>query len=427
MVTPTTSRKRRSAKMKFDTKKLNTLAVRLHGRQIGIINRLAGERQIFAFEQDYIDDPRRPTLSLSFKGGTGGLVTAVRPVPRRVPPFFSNLLPEGHLRTYLAKLADVKPEREFFLLAVLGADLPGALVISPLEGDAQEGDAHDAGGSDHVVHPPETALRFSLAGVQLKFSAVMEASGGLTVPAGGMGGSWIVKLPSARFSAVPENEFVMLELARRVGIAVPPNRLIDMAKIKGLPEETRTTGSTALAVERFDRVSGGDPIHMEDFAQVFGIYPDDKYGHRSYANIASVLWAETGEESTYEFVRRLVFSVLIGNADMHLKNWSLLYPDRRKPVLSPAYDFVATLPYIPGDTLALNFGGSRSLNEITTDQMRSFADTARIPASPLWQIAVETAERTVANWKTLEPADLLPKEMRASIEKQILAVAATTK
>jgi len=60
-----------------------------------------------------------------------------------------------------------------------------------------------------------------------------------------------------------------------------------------------------------------------------------------------------------------------------------------------------------------------------TDQMRNFADTARIPASPLWQIAVETAERTVAAWKTLEQADLLPKEMRASIEKQILAVAAT--
>jgi len=414
--------------MKFDTKKLNALAVRLHGRQIGVINRLAGERQIFAFEQDYIDDPNRPTLSLSFKSGTGGLVTALRPVPRRVPPFFSNLLPEGHLRTYLAKLAEVKPEREFFLLAVLGADLPGALVVTPLEGDVHEGDdAHDAAAGHHDDRPPETALRFSLAGVQLKFSAVMEASGGLTVPVGGMGGSWIVKLPSARFSAVPENEFVMLELARRVGIAVPPNRLIDMAKIKGLPEETRTTGGTALAVQRFDRVPGGDPVHMEDFAQVFGLYPDDKYGHRSYANIASVLWAETGEESTYEFVRRLVFSVLIGNADMHLKNWSLLYPDRRKPVLSPAYDFVATLPYIPGDTLALSFGGSRSLNEITTDQMRSFADTARIPASPLWQIAVETAERTVASWKTLEQADLLPKEMRASIEKQILTVAATIK
>ena len=128
--------------MKFDPKKLNALSVRLHGNQIGVINRLAGDRQIFAFEQDYIDDPQRPTLSLSFKGRTGGLVTALRPVPRRVPPFFSNLLPEGHLREYLAKLADVNPEREFFLLAVLGADLPGALVVAPLEGDAKEDNAH---------------------------------------------------------------------------------------------------------------------------------------------------------------------------------------------------------------------------------------------------------------------------------------------
>ena len=411
--------------MNFDRKNLNALAVRLHGRQIGIINRLAGERQIFAFEQDYIDDPQRPTLSLSFKSGTGGLVTAVRPVSRRVPPFFSNLLPEGHLRTYLAKLAGIKPEREFFLLAVLGADLPGALVISPLEGDERE-EHEGEEGEGESVHD-EAALRFSLAGVQLKFSAVMEATGGLTIPAGGMHGSWIVKLPSARYAAVPENEFVMLELARRVGIAVPANRLVAMADIKGLPGEARALDGTALAVERFDRVTGGDPIHMEDFAQVFGLYPDDKYGTRSYANIASVLWAETGEEGTFEFVRRLVFSVLIGNADMHLKNWSLLYPDRRIPVLSPAYDFVSTLPYILGDTLALTFGRSRSLSEITQDQMRRFADTARIPATPLWGIAVETAERTVAAWNGLDQADLLTREIRDAIGKQILAVAATIK
>jgi len=114
-----------------------------------------------------------------------------------------------------------------------------------------------------------------------------------------------------------------------------------------------------------------------------------------------------------------------GNADMHLKNWSLLYPDGRTPVLSPAYDFVATLPYIPGDTLALTFGGSRGLGEITKAQMRRFADAARIPASPLWQIVVETAAHTVAEWKTLEHTGLLLREIRASIERQILAVAAT--
>jgi serine/threonine-protein kinase HipA len=123
--------------MRFDPKKLNALSVRLHGKHIGIITRLAGDRQLFAFEQHYIDDPQRSTLSLSFKGSTGGLVTNFRPVGRRVPVFFSNLLPEGHLRDYLAKRAHVNPDREFFLLAVLGADLPGALVVAPLEGDEQ--------------------------------------------------------------------------------------------------------------------------------------------------------------------------------------------------------------------------------------------------------------------------------------------------
>jgi serine/threonine-protein kinase HipA len=225
----------------------------------------------------------------------------------------------------------------------------------------------------------------------------------------------------------PENEFAMLELARRVGISVPDNKLVDIPSIKGLPEQAHTVEGKALAVKRFDRIPNGAPVHMEDFAQVFGQYPNHKYKFHSYANIAAVLWAESGEESTYEFVRRLVFSVLIGNAEMHLKNWSLLYPDRRKPVLSPGYDFVATLPYIPNDTLGLSFGNSRSLSEIMPDQMRRFADTARIPASPLWQIAVETTERTTTAWKSLEQADMLPKDRRASIEKQIMAVAATVK
>ena len=414
--------------MKFDAKKLNALSVRLDGKQIGVITRLAGERQLFAFEQDYIDDQLRPTLSLSFKGSTGGLVTNFSPVGRRVPVFFSNLLPEGHLRDYLARRADVNPEREFFLLAVLGADLSGAVVVAPLDVDGRRPDLHhDQEDRRDDGQGGEEPLRFSLAGVQLKFSAVMEAAGGLTIPAGGLGGSWIVKLPSARYKAVPENEFAMLELARRAGISVPENKLVDVASIKGLPEQAHTVESKALAVKRFDRLPDGKPVHMEDFAQVFGEFPHNKYRFHSYANIAAVLWAEIGEDAVIEFVRRLVFSVVIGNADMHLKNWSLLYPDRRTPALSPGYDFVATRPYIPGDTLAMSFGDSRSLSEITPDQMRRFADTARIPASPLWKIAVETAERTAESWKTLEQADVLPKELKDSIGRQIQGVAARVK
>lgn len=162
---------------------------------------------------------------------------------------------------------------------------------------------------------------------------------------------------------------------------------------------------------------------MEDFAQVFGLFPDDKYGARSYANIATVLWAEAGEAGTYEFVRRLVFSVVVGNADMHLKNWSLLYPDGRRPVLSPAYDFVSTIPYIPSDKLALSFGKSTSLEGITLDQVRRFSDTARIPMAPVWRLVKETAERTAEGWRDLAEKDLLPDTVRKVIRKHLKRVA----
>jgi serine/threonine-protein kinase HipA len=115
--------------------------------------------------------------------------------------------------------------------------------------------------------------------------------------------------------------------------------------------------------------------------------------------------------------------VLIGNGDMHLKNWSLLYPDRRTPVLSPAYDFVATLPYIPNDTLALTFGGSRSLSGITADQVRRFAGTGRLPTSPLWRIVTEVVDRAVSGWRDLSEKDLLPERLRSAIGNQILAAA----
>ena len=409
--------------MKVDPAKLNALAVHLHGRRIGVITRLAGDRQLFAFEQDYIDDPNR-TLSLSFKGRGGGIVTSVRPMTRRVPPFFSNLLPEGPLRTYLAEQAGVKAEREFFLLAVLGEDLPGAVTVTPLEAGEPGDRALSEMGEERLQ---DGALHFSLAGIQLKFSAVMEAAGGLTIPARGVGGSWIVKLPSMQFPSVPENEYVMVELARAIGIAVPAVKLVPVEEIQGLPQDAARFQGNALAVERFDRGPGGQRIHMEDFAQVFGVFPDHKYEGHSYANLAAVLWAETGESGAYEFVRRLVFSVLIGNGDMHLKNWSLLYPDGRLPVLAPAYDLVATLPYIPGDQLALSFGGSKSLNEITLDQVRRFTETAGLPMRPVQDIVRDIVERTKAAWGSLAQKELLPAEIRHAIDRQIELVAVNSK
>ena len=165
-------------------------------------------------------------------------------------------------------------------------------------------------------------------------------------------------------------------------------------------------------------------LTSDNFAQVFGVFPGDKYKHASYGNIARVLWAETGASGGYEFVRRLVFSVLIGNADMHLKNWSLLYPDTRTPMLSPAYDFISTIPYIPGDRLALSFGGTKEIHGITIDQLRRLADKGGMPTNPILRVAEETIQKTVEAWNTLPAKDLLPADIARIIHTQIETAAA---
>jgi len=375
---------------------LSVLTVALYGEPIGTLTLLPGDQTLFTFNQGYIDNPDRPTLSLSLKDALGELITDIRPTRTRVPPFFSNLLPEGHMRDYLAKKAGVSPKREFFLLWVLGRDLSGAITVIPAEGEPWPPKTESTEAVENLS--TERVLRFSLAGIQLKFSAVQAAAGGLTIPVEGVGGSWIVKLPSMKFEGVPENEFAMMELARAIGIDVPEVRLVPLREIAGMPDDVARLEGNALAVKRFDRTEDGGAVHIEDFAQVFGLYPEKKYERASYRNIAEVLWAETGEEGIAEFVRRLVFNVLIGNADMHLKNWSLIYPDRKTAALSPGYDFVSTIAYLPDDKMALTLGRSKKMADLSLDQLAYLAAKARLPEKLVLDTAKETVERFLAAW-----------------------------
>ena len=372
---------------------VSVLDVLLYDEPIGTLIRVEGDRTLFAFHEAYIANKNRPVLGLGFKDSLGGLITEFRPTQTRVMPFFSNLLPEGHLRTYLAERAGVNPTREFFLLRVLGIDLPGAIKIKPADGEAWPPDANEpVDGDKHDRGSRENALRFSLAGVQMKFSAANEARGGLAIPAKGVGGSWIVKLPSREFAGVPENEFSMMTLARLIGIDVPAAQLVDIDAIGSLPKGIGTLGGQALTIERFDRLPDGSAVHVEDFAQVFGVYPEDKYKKASYRNIGQVIAAEGREVHIAEFVRRLTFNTLIGNADMHLKNWSLIYPDRRSAALAPAYDLVSTIAYVPDRNAALNFSRTKRFAGYSEDELSHLAARAMLPE----KLVLDTARETVA-------------------------------
>jgi len=231
---------------------VSILNILLYGRKIGTLTYLgAAEKTVFAFTDDYINDPDRPTLGLGFKDIHGDLITDHRSHKIRLMPFFSNLLPEGHLRKYLAEKADLHPDREFFLIWALGHDLPGAVTLEPANGEAWP----PVNDLDSIAQAKahQDILRFSLAGVQLKFSAISDAAGGLTIPARGTGGDWIVKLPSREYGGVPENEFSMMTLARMVGINVPVIDLVDVSSIGNLPAGIGKLGDQAFIIQRFDR------------------------------------------------------------------------------------------------------------------------------------------------------------------------------
>ena len=385
------------------------LDVLLHGNAIGTLTQLGGDRTLFAFNDDYIGNPRRPTLSLSFRDDAGGLLLDQRPTRRRVPPFFANLLPEGHLRTYLAARAGVNETRDFPLLQALGGDLAGAVQVVPSGSGIVPAQVE----SDEAT-ATTGPLRFSLAGVQLKLSALEAATGGLTIPAQGAGGNWILKLPSATYAGVPENEFAIMQLAARVGIDTPEVRLVDTREVGGLPADLGTLAGKALAVKRFDRVPGGR-VHIEDFAQVFRLYPERKYERASYRNIAEVLWNEIGEEAIDQFMRRLIFSALIGNADMHLKNWSLIYADGASPALSPAYDLLSTIVYLPDETMALRLGRSKRWRDLSLEQVRHFAARSSIPE----RLAVQAATETVARFRELWPTEAIQLGLPATAGETI--------
>ena len=360
--------------------------------KIGEITLLTNERSLFIFDDNYLNLSDKPILSQSFFDKSGEIIAQTKILQTKLPPFFSNLLPEGHLRQYLAQQGGINQQSEFKLIELLGEDLPGSVIVKPghyIDTDIKQ-ESKDLSRDDQVY-------RFSLAGIQLKFSAIVQSSGGLTIPASGLGGDWIVKLPAQNFTSVPENEFSMLRLAKEVGIDTPEINLIDLDKVSGLPELGILGGNKALAVKRFDR-EDGKRIHIEDFAQVYSVFPKDKYDKVNYGNIANMVWTLTGQDGLVDFIKRLVFNIIIGNGDMHLKNWSFIYPDGKTPQLAPAYDFVSTVVYIPDDKLALNLAGEKDMYKISLASFSKLANKAQLPEYLVVNTAKEMATSVLEVW-----------------------------
>lgn len=364
------------------------------------------QRVEFFFSQQYLDSADRPVLGLNFEDDLRRRhISSVS-----IPPWFANLLPEGTLRNWIAEDRGVNHVREMELLAHVGHDLPGAVQIIPTNAVEFSRAAVRSELENEIVEPDlaEDPWRFSLAGVALKMSMLRKGQG-LTIPSRGALGDTIVKFPDRVFPNVPLNEWSMMRLAERVGIDVPQVHLVHRDETQTPDNVWPETENVAYAVDRFDRVPSGDRVHIEDFAQVLGKRPLRKYDC-TIETLGALVYRSYDEESLNEYVRRQTLNILISNGDAHLKNWSLIYRDARRPSLSPAYDIVSTALYRPSgnpERLAMKVAGSKRFERARLRHFERLGVTLRASHLNLAEVADETIS------KVLEQKDAIRADLSA--------------
>lgn len=182
----------------------------------------------------------------------------------------------------------------------------------------------------------------TVTGVQPKLSLELTPSENRNEPKRftivGLWGGYILKPPTPNFPQLPEVEDLTMHLATLAKIKVVPHSLIRLQ-----------SGKLAYITKRIDR-NKKDKLHMEDMCQLTERLTENKY-HGSYEQIAKAIikYSTNPGLDLVNFFEQVLFSFLTGNADMHLKNFSLINQPGIGPVLTPGYDMVATAIVNPTD------------------------------------------------------------------------------
>lgn len=392
------------------------LEVLLHDQPIGTLLELPGGGVEFRFISAYREMVPRPVLGQKFEDDLEKVHYSRK--GHGLPDFFANLIPEGRLRNVIEETTGIEAGDDLALLAFVGRDLPGAVVVRPMENEETSLSLEEAPTStaeDNVGSVSE-GLRFSLAGVQMKFSMLREADK-LTLPAKDSSGEWIVKFDSPTFPHLPENEYSMLEWARAAGFEVPECHLHGVESVEDFVRRYAPTDTRVLAIRRYDRSAQGR-IHQEDFTQAVGLPPKRKYGQLTHDAMASLVKRFLDEEAVDELIRRLVFVIACGNNDAHLKNWSLVYPDTIRARWSPLYDQVATVAWKGLErTLALKLAGVEEFGRIERVTFERFAERAKIDNQRALDLVDITLEKLQTTWRAIAPDLPLPGSHTAALRE----------
>jgi len=377
------------------------LGVHLYGERLGVLERRGPKRYRFRYDE-----------SARERYGDGALALAASlPIgadefsPSAARPFFDGLLPEGAVRSSLAQSLRVSEEDGFALLAALGADCAGAVVVLPAgEGPRTAGGEirplSDEGLAGLIEELPEhplgvdgraTGVRLSLGGIQEKLVLVRSPDGEYGQPLGGAPSTCILKPEHGDYPEMVANEAFGLRLAASAGF--------DAARVEPIAIDERP----CLYVERFDRALVGDGriarVHQEDMCQALGIAPVDKYeasGGPSIGAIVELLRATGSRRAAADILKTIeaaLLNFLIGNSDAHGKNLALLYQPLGEVRLAPLYDLVSTQVYENTEpALAMAIGSVEDPERVDIDAWRELGRQCGVGAQ-LPGLIVERTER----------------------------------
>ena len=377
---------------------VRALEVWWNGRVVGQLTQNQHGELGFAYSPGWLQNNDASPLSAS-------LPKRVEPFSRReCRPFFGGLLPEESQRDAAAQALGVSRGNDFALLDRLGGDVAGALQLLPPgetpaapDLDQRPIPLDDAGlirVLDALPVRPllagEEGLRLSLAGAQSKVPVVL-VDGAVALPAPGQPTTHILKPPMSRFSVTTENEAFVMRLAAAAGL--------DVAAVE--PRIVRDR--TFLLVQRYDRSRGEDGgvhrIHQEDFCQALGVPPETKYaseGGPTFKDCFELLRRVAARPAVdvLKLLDAMIFNLIVGNADAHGKNFSILY-DRDGPRLAPLYDLLATVAYPElSPKLAMRIGKRATLGEMDAKGWIAFAADAGV-GMPLIRRRVSEVSQTV--------------------------------
>ncbi len=393
------------------------LEVHLYGRCVASLIDAGFGDTALQYTEAALDAPDPSRLSLSL------------PVRRELYPFAGpggrwarSLLPEGRALDWAVAAFGIPADDRFGLIAMLGRDVAGAVQIVEAGTDPQGvgrfDELSDTEASAHVLRSPQVALgldrargvRLSLAGVQDKV-LLHRVRKRWFLPVDGAPSTLIIKPEPIQprpdgltFPGLATNELYCLLLARACRLRAAEAAV---ERFDGIP---------ALVVKRFDRDIGPDGsitrLQQEDLLGVLGADPLLKYevphttrvaqaggwGTRaadivqagpSLRDIATVLRRHLGSAQLVNFLRFAAFNLLIGNADAHARNYSVILPPTGVPEFAPLYDTVCTRLWPELDRApAQRVNGLEDIDEITFDDIAAEAES--------WGIPLRVAERAIS-------------------------------